>query len=122
MTEPRPSRKARQPHPAQGARIAAAGLGTAATLGLVGAMALGEDVSGAASATAATAVAVGAPAAVSQAPAPAEVVTAPPVHLHAQPNTRLVPAQGSATNGSGRTSNSPTRATPAPDTRTRGSG
>ena len=122
MTEPRAPRKGRQPHPAQGTRIAAASLGTAATLGLVGAMALANDASGAASATAQETMPAAASAEVSQALSP-EVVTAPPVHLQAQPNTRLVPAPGNGTStGSGRASNRPTRAAPAPDTRTRGSG
>ncbi len=120
MTEPRTPRKGRQPHPAQGTRIAAASLGTAATLGLVGAMALANDASGAASATAQEAMPPAAAAEVSQALSPV-VITAPPVRLQAQPNTRLVPAPGNGT-GSGRASNRPTRVAPAPDTRTRGSG
>jgi hypothetical protein len=78
----------RAPHPAQGARIAAAGFGTAATLTLVGVMAVAESETADPSSQSGTASVVVLPEQTQAAPSAAAGV--PPVHLDVEPSTRAV--------------------------------
>jgi hypothetical protein len=77
----------RAPHPAQGARIAAAGFGTAATLTLVGVMSMAETAPADPSSQSGTASVVVVP---EQAQAAPSATGVPPVHLDVEPSTRAV--------------------------------
>jgi hypothetical protein len=77
----------RAPHPAQGARIAAAGFGTAATLTLVGVMSMGGNPPADPSSQTSTASVVVLPAQAQTTPSAAAV---PPVHLGVEPSTGAV--------------------------------
>ena len=78
----------RAPHPAQGARIAAAGFGTAATLVLVGAMSMEESTgSGVPAPEVTSSVIIVPPQGVASG---STSVSTPPVVLRSEPSTRVV--------------------------------